>query len=615
MIIVVENRVPTRLSSAVFACKAALLKLRRLTQDVHNGVRPCPYGAARDYPHILAESRTPLWIEESVAERGLQQGKVENLRRALSRLNGTAIPADGLFSFWQQIGKATRRRGYVLGRQLRDGCLYPAVGGGLCQLSNALYDISLRTGCEIVERHPHTHIVPGSSAQGRDATVAWNYIDLRFRPAQPLLIEARLTQSELIVRLRSQIPPVPNAADAPSRHVASIPLHSAPPKDTRPILDIAAHSCATCGVEACFRHDTPTRRTGRADGHTIGTDARTAYLVDACQPEFRRYLVANHMPHDVLAIPLDGTHWRQPRYGWETTGYAHVGTATWQTLGRSLAARQLRERGAQRLQAQLAGAETLARRLTRELRPAVTRGCIAQSLLPFVWREGHLGGRRFEVLMTGLPLQTLHARLDAALAAHPERHTLGEFRAPAWIVEAESEALAAAEQIVTPHATVAALFPGRATLLEWQLPAGHPFTPGTALAFPGPTAARKGAYELRAIARALDLEIILLGGELEGDAFWQGVRTRRVLPGAKQGGIKDWRNGIAAVVQPALIEERPSALLAALAAGIPVIATPACGLGARPGVITVPFGDETALEAAICSVLSAGQATESCTRA
>jgi len=61
----------------------------------------------------------------------------------------------------------------VPGRQLREGCLFPAIGGGLCQLSNALYDVSLQAECEIVERHPHSRIVPGSAAaRDRDAAIA-----------------------------------------------------------------------------------------------------------------------------------------------------------------------------------------------------------------------------------------------------------------------------------------------------------------------------------------------------------------------------------------------------------------------------------------------------------
>ncbi|MFK9780915.1 VanW family protein, partial [Escherichia coli] len=87
--------------------------------------------------------------------------------------------------------------------EVRQGCIVPALGGGICQLSNALYDLALKANFEIVERHPHTRTVPNSDVpSGRDATVAWNHIDLRFRSQVAYRIEAHLTSGELIVRFR-----------------------------------------------------------------------------------------------------------------------------------------------------------------------------------------------------------------------------------------------------------------------------------------------------------------------------------------------------------------------------------------------------------------------------
>ena len=160
------------------------------------------------------------------------------------------------------------------------------------------------------------------------------------------------------------------------------------------------------------------------------------------------------------------------------------------------------------------------------------------------------------------------------------------------MAEAEAEALAYAARIVTPHRDIARAFPDKAVVVEWKPPAGrHAARNGKPrrIAFPGPTIARKGAYELREAARLLELEIVLLGGELEGPDFWRGIVVRKPDAGT------DWLAEVAAVVQPALVEERPRHLLAALAAGVPVIATPACGLAAEDGVTLVPPDDPTTL--------------------
>jgi glycosyltransferase involved in cell wall biosynthesis len=64
-----------------------------------------------------------------------------------------------------------------------------------------------------------------------------------------------------------------------------------------------------------------------------------------------------------------------------------------------------------------------------------------------------------------------------------------------------------------------------------------------------------------------------------------------------------WLQGAGCVVLPAWVEHAPRRLLEAIGAGVPVIATDACGLDGMDGVITVPVGDGEALKAAIEGVL------------
>ena len=580
--------VPSRLSSAVFRAKVTVLQMQRSLRNLRAKVRPCARGDGVGFATVAAESRTKLWSDERLAERAFQLGKVQNLRRAAAKLDRIVIEPGATFSFWAQIGRASRRRGFVTGRMLQQGCLVPATGGGLCQLSNALYDIALQAGCEIVERHAHSRVVPGSVAvSGRDATVAWNYVDLRFRSEAALFLEARVERDELVLRLKrapltALVTSLLRPSAAPALRVRTVLRDQPAPH---------AQSCGSCSETSCFRHERDEQRCAPAGG-------RSAFLVDENWGEFRDYVLRTRKSADVLGLPLDGGRWRLARYRWPTDGFDRVGAATTATLQRALAIRG-QAQGPARRNAEIDGAARIALKLSRLLGAEVEQVCIAQSLLPFVWRNGDLGGREVSVLMTRLPMTALQARLDAAVAAHPERKTLGDFRAPAWLVKAEREALAYASRIVTPHAEIAAMYPGKAELIPWQMPkmvrAERTADAGKRIAFPGPTIARKGAYELREAARALGLEVVLLGSDLEGAEFWDGVATRR--------GGDAWLNGVAAVVQPALVEERPRHLLAALAAGVPVIATAACGLGAREGVTTIPAGDAAALTAALGAML------------
>jgi glycosyltransferase involved in cell wall biosynthesis len=61
----------------------------------------------------------------------------------------------------------------------------------------------------------------------------------------------------------------------------------------------------------------------------------------------------------------------------------------------------------------------------------------------------------------------------------------------------------------------------------------------------------------------------------------------------------DWLAGASVVVLPAHVEHAPRAVLRAVAAGVPVVASTACGLAGLTGVREVAPGDVEALRAAL----------------
>ena len=200
-----RHRHPGRpLDAAVFAAKAGVLRLKRGLADRFDPAmqrrRP---GAATSGP-ALAHIATALYTDLDPNERALQLGKVQNLRIGARAIDGVRLDTGEVFSFWAQVGRPTRARGFVEGRELRQGCIIPTIAGGLCQLSNSLYAVARQAGCEIVERHGHTAAIAGSAfLPGEDATVFWNYVDLRFRAPRPMIVRAHLSRGELIVRLEA----------------------------------------------------------------------------------------------------------------------------------------------------------------------------------------------------------------------------------------------------------------------------------------------------------------------------------------------------------------------------------------------------------------------------
>jgi hypothetical protein len=294
---------PTRVSAAIFSTKAMLLRNLRRLSDLKRPLQRFDQGQLSDYPALLAESRSPLWTAESQVETALQFGKVQNLRKACGKLHQVAVSADQIFSFWKQVGKARKSSGYTRGRELRQGCLIPTVGGGLCQLSNHLYDLALRTGCTVVERHAHTAVVPGSAAEhGRDATIFWNYVDLRFSPRQDILITARLSKDELILSFWGK----QGLRPCKERKAEFLPGPE-------------VKTCTDCGIQSCFRH---VRSINAKSG------GKSAFLIEECWPEFNEFANQVKAATDELFIPWHSKHLHHfPRHDWDAMGYSKIVTA------------------------------------------------------------------------------------------------------------------------------------------------------------------------------------------------------------------------------------------------------------------------------------------------
>lgn len=569
------RRVPTRTEALVFRGKTLLLQGRRFFVDALDaGVRRAQKGSKLADSPVIATSHTPLWTETEPEERFLVAGKIQNLRLAVKHLDGLEFDEGQTFSFWRQVGRASRFKGYVKGRELREGCIIPNIGGGLCQISNALYDAALEANFEIVERHAHSQVVTGSLAEkGRDATVFWNYVDLRFRSHRSFRIEARLDDKELVVTFRGH-----RQASERTDSIRRIAVHNDTPR-----------SCATCEMD-CHRviDPIPQRDFGR-----------TAFLVDEFSPEFDDHIQRTRTGKDLMLVPMDGKRFGKANYAWTNSGFGRLKQSLLVTALRSYRSRKLSAQGRSRQVALLKTYRKLAHSFAGRLDHEVLNVVVHQNLLPFLWESGDLGGRSFDVLMTALPMAELQKRLDRAAELYPESTTLGDFRADERLVAAEAEALRHARRIVTQHTEIASLFGDRSDLLPWNMPVAEQRTPPQNakphLIFPASTVGRKGCYELRDALRGKDVKLVLLGPQVEGEEFWKGFDTTR--------GGDDWIASADLVILPAHVEHKPRRLLIAAAAGIPVIASPACGVGNVPG-ITVVGTDPVELRSAIDRALA-----------
>ena len=136
-------------------------------------------------PYLQASHKTPLLRHLRGEDMELQRNKVVNLRLAVEKLDGVLLRPGETLSYWRLIGKPSARRGYLPGMVLFLGCIGSDVGGGLCQLSNLIFWMTLHTDLTVVERYRHSHdVFPDAQRTqpfGTGATCAYPHRDLMLR--------------------------------------------------------------------------------------------------------------------------------------------------------------------------------------------------------------------------------------------------------------------------------------------------------------------------------------------------------------------------------------------------------------------------------------------------
>ncbi|QYR24379.1 VanW family protein [Paenibacillus sp. sptzw28] len=173
---------PVPRSKVRLAAGMAFFRWKRYLKWCFGGIRFAKTFAKDDYPYLVFVHETPTLRKLKDVDMWLQHNKEINLQLAVKRLDGLIIRPGETMSYWKLIGNPTRRKGYAPGMVLFYGGFKPGIGGGLCQLSNLIYWMTLHTPLTVVERHRHSYdVFPDSNRTqpfGSGATCAYNYLDL-----------------------------------------------------------------------------------------------------------------------------------------------------------------------------------------------------------------------------------------------------------------------------------------------------------------------------------------------------------------------------------------------------------------------------------------------------
>jgi len=164
-------------------------------------------------PYLQISHSTPLRRKLPGDQIEWQENKIINLQLAVERLNGVILHPGETFSYWKLIGKPTAQKGYREGMVLFLGQIGGDIGGGLCQLSNLIFWMTLHTPLTVVERYRHSHdVFPDSNRTqpfGSGATCAYPHRDLMIRndTNQDFQLCLRVGEKSLEGEWRSVIPP------------------------------------------------------------------------------------------------------------------------------------------------------------------------------------------------------------------------------------------------------------------------------------------------------------------------------------------------------------------------------------------------------------------------
>ena len=141
------------------------LEIQTLKQDMSTTEVAAQYGLI-DYAITNASSSS--------------RARLNNIKLAMSFINGYCLAPGETFSFNQAVGQRTSERGFLKATAYSGGDVTEQVGGGICQVSTTLFNAAVKADMEILERHNHSLTV-GYVDKGKDATVNWDSQDLKFR--------------------------------------------------------------------------------------------------------------------------------------------------------------------------------------------------------------------------------------------------------------------------------------------------------------------------------------------------------------------------------------------------------------------------------------------------
>jgi vancomycin resistance protein YoaR len=160
-----------------------------------DGRRTVTAPVARKEPELTTAEARKLGVDERTSTFSTiltaNRGRTENLRIAAKTVNGTLVLPGETFSLNGVLGRRTPEKGYNPAPAISGGRLVKDYGGGVSQMATTIFNNVFFTGLEDVYHKPHSFYI-SRYPEGREATVDWPTVDLKWRNDSPhaVLVQA-----------------------------------------------------------------------------------------------------------------------------------------------------------------------------------------------------------------------------------------------------------------------------------------------------------------------------------------------------------------------------------------------------------------------------------------
>ncbi len=142
-------------------------------------------------PDLLAETTTSFSAENKT--------RAANIKNASKRINTYGSFEDGyilqpgeIFSYNDTVGERTEANGFSVATVYTNTGTTNDVGGGICQVSSAIFSAAFKADLEITQRTNHMYKVHYWTTPGEDATVNWGTLDFKFQNSKSYPVKVKM---------------------------------------------------------------------------------------------------------------------------------------------------------------------------------------------------------------------------------------------------------------------------------------------------------------------------------------------------------------------------------------------------------------------------------------